>query len=321
MIQSGSIHPTLSTPHPPRQNALILIIPPSLSQVRTKSYMHAILRNAHQFRGKVVLDVGCGTGILSLFAAKAGAAHVYGIDMSAIATQAQTIVRDNGYEDRVTILQGKVEEVALPVERVDIIISEWMGYFLVYESMLDTVLWARDKWLAPGGLIFPDKASLHVCAIEDAEYKSEKITWWDSVYGFDMSCIGKMALSEPLVDCVDADQIATHAALLKTFDLKTMRKEDASFEASFALATARKDYVHAFVAYFDIEFADGHKPLVFSTGPRSRATHWKQTVFYLKETLVVHPNEVIKGVGGWVCVKRGGCGRGAMHMYWALFVR
>lgn len=45
------------------------------------------------------------------------------------------------------------------------------GYFLVYESMLDTVLWARDKWLAPHGLIFPDKASLHLVAIEDAEYK------------------------------------------------------------------------------------------------------------------------------------------------------
>lgn len=59
----------------------------------------------------------------------------------------------------------------MPVDTVDIIISEWMGYFLVYESMLDTVLWARDKWLAPGGLIFPDKASLHVVAIEDAEYK------------------------------------------------------------------------------------------------------------------------------------------------------
>lgn len=59
--------------------------------------MNAILRNAHQFKDKIVLDVGCGTGILSLFAAKAGARHVYGIDMSAIAEQAKTIVRDNGY--------------------------------------------------------------------------------------------------------------------------------------------------------------------------------------------------------------------------------
>ena len=52
---------------------------------------------------------------------------------------------------------GKIEEVTLPVEKVDIIISEWMGYCLLYESMLETVLFARDKWLAEGGLLFPDK--------------------------------------------------------------------------------------------------------------------------------------------------------------------
>ena len=46
-----------------------------------------------------------------------------------------------------------------------------MGYFLLYESMLDTVLFARDRWLAPGGALLPDKASLWLLAIEDAEYK------------------------------------------------------------------------------------------------------------------------------------------------------
>ena len=55
--------------------------------------------------------------------------------------------------------------------QVDVIISEWMGYALLYESMLDTVLFARDRWLAPGGVLLPDKASLWVTAIEDAEYK------------------------------------------------------------------------------------------------------------------------------------------------------
>lgn len=61
--------------------------------------------------------------------------------------------------------------MTLPVDKVDIIISEWMGYFLFYESMLDTVIYARDKWLAPGGIIMPDKATLSLCAIEDGEYK------------------------------------------------------------------------------------------------------------------------------------------------------
>ena len=62
-------------------------------------------------------------------------------------------------------------DLRLGAAQVDVIISEWMGYFLVYESMLDTVLFARDKWLAPGGALLPDRASLWVTAIEDAEYK------------------------------------------------------------------------------------------------------------------------------------------------------
>jgi protein arginine N-methyltransferase 1 len=64
---------------------------------------------------------------------------------------------------------------------VDIIISEWMGYFLLYESMLDTVIFARDKWLAPEGCILPDKCSLSICGIEDAEYRQDKIDFWDNV--------------------------------------------------------------------------------------------------------------------------------------------
>ena len=75
----------------------------------------------------------------------------------------------------ITLVKGKLEEAELPIQQFDIIISEWMGYFLLYESMLDTVLLARDKYLKPGGLIFPDHATLYLAAIEDQEYKEEKI--------------------------------------------------------------------------------------------------------------------------------------------------
>ena len=63
------------------------------------------------------------------------------------------------------MINGKVEEVELPVQKVDAIVSEWMGYFLIYESMLDTVLFARDKWLAPDGILLPDKATLFIAGI------------------------------------------------------------------------------------------------------------------------------------------------------------
>ena len=75
----------------------------------------------------------------------------------------------------ITLVKGKLEDSELPLQEFDIIISEWMGYFLLYESMLDTVLLARDKYLKKGGLIFPDTATLYLAAIEDQEYKEDKI--------------------------------------------------------------------------------------------------------------------------------------------------
>ena len=116
------------------------------------------------------------------FAARAGAKHVIGVDMSSIINKAKEIVEANGLSSKITLLQGKMEEVEMPQHvmpdgKVDIIISEWMGYFLLYESMLDTVLYARDRYLRQdgNGKIFPDRATIYMAAIEDGEYKDDKI--------------------------------------------------------------------------------------------------------------------------------------------------
>lgn len=263
--------------------------------VRTKTYQNVIYQNSFLFKNKVVLDVGAGTGILSLFCAKAGAKHVYAIECSHMADMAKEIVQTNGFSNVITVLKGKVEEIELPVPHVDIIISEWMGYFLLFENMLNTVLYARDKWLIKDGIILPDKASLYLTAIEDAEYKDDKIEFWNNVYGFDMSCIRKQAMTEPLVDTVDQNQIVTNSQLLKMMDISKMTPGDASFTAPFKLVAERDDYIHALVAYFDVSFTRCHKLMGFSTGPRSRATHWKQTVLYLEDVLTVCEGETVVG--------------------------
>lgn len=265
--------------------------------VRTKAYQNAIMQNKHLFKGKTVMDVGCGTGILCLFAAKAGAKKVIGVDCSSIAVQAKEIVRVNGFADTIEIVQGKVEEITLPdgIEKVDIIISEWMGYFLFYESMLDTVLVARDKWLREGGLLFPDKATLYVSALEDGEYKEEKISFWDNVYGFDFSCIKKLALIEPLVDTVEESALVANTAPLFSIDLNTVTKEELAFSAPFQIQFTRNDFCHAIVAYFDVSFTACHKKVTFSTGPRARYTHWKQTVFYTHDVIAVNEGEIMEG--------------------------
>ena len=251
-----------------------------------------------------------------MFAVKAGAKHVIGVDMSTIIVKAKEIVEANGMSDKITLLQGKMEEVELPFPEVDIIISEWMGYFLLYESMLDTVLWARDRYLRKDGkgLIFPDKATIFVAGIEDGQYKDEKIgcmfcvpsilwvrdtdldsTVWDNVYGFDYTPLKLTALTEPLVDTVDLKAVVTDPCAVITLDLYTCTTADLAFSLPFSLPIRRTDYIHALVAWFDIEFSACHKPVRFSTGPHTKYTHWKQTVFYLADVLTVEVGEQVQG--------------------------
>ena len=170
-----------------------------------------------------------------------------------------------------------------------------MGYFLIYESMLDTVIYARDKWLNTGGHLFPDRAQLFMVGIEDQEYRDEKINFWDNVYGFDMSPIKKLALLEPLVDTCDPKQIMTDSCKVLDIDLYTVTKPDLDFDSKWTLNFTRTDLCHAVVAYFDVQFTRSRNPIGFSTGPASRYTHWKQTVFYINEPVQAEANQSISG--------------------------
>ena len=118
---------------------------------------------------------------------------------------------------------------------------------------------------------------------------------WDEVYGFDMSCIRKVALTEPLVDTVDCNQVnfllyfplglkgmpskickfdfqvVTNSCLIKEIDIQTCTKEDIPFTSPFHLQIKRNDYMQALVTYFNIEFTKCHKRVGFSTAPEARS--------------------------------------------------
>ncbi|VDL95621.1 unnamed protein product [Schistocephalus solidus] len=116
--------------------------------IRTATYQKAILANASvDFAGKVVLDVGAGSGILSFFAIQAGAKRVYAVEASNMATHCNTLVQSNKLAGRIVVVSGKIEDIVLP-EPVDVIISEPMGYMLYNERMLESYVHAR-KFLAP----------------------------------------------------------------------------------------------------------------------------------------------------------------------------
>lgn len=110
-----------------------------------------------------------------------------------------------------------------------------------------------------------------------------------------MSCIKRIAMLEPLVDVVDQEQLVTDSCIIKDCEIESMSKSDATFQAPFRIQALRDDYIHALVAYFDISFSQCHKVMGFSTGPQYRATHWKQTVFYLEDTITICTGEVLEG--------------------------
>lgn len=110
-----------------------------------------------------------------------------------------------------------------------------------------------------------------------------------------MKCIQERALREPLVDIVPGEAINSSVCVFKEIDIKTITKAELNFVSDFELQIQRNDYAHAFVSYFDISFSACHKSVEFSTGPRDRPTHWKQSVFYLKNDLTVSVGDRIKG--------------------------
>ena len=254
-------------------------------KIRTGTYQSAIMQNPDVFKDKIVLDIGCGTGILSIFAAKAGAKQVFGIEFADI-----------------TIFKSKVEDVNLPVEKVDIIISEWMGYFLLYESMLDTVLYARDKWLNKDGYLLPDHATITLAGIEDMDYKSSKINFWDNVWGVDMSCFKNAVIGEPLVDVCPQRLINSSSCRILDIDLYTVKKEDLDFSSKYEITFTRdNDNFSGLVAWFDTGFTKLTNKFNLTTSPYHKSTHWSQTIFYTKNDLKVNKGDKVTGS---ICVKK-----------------
>ncbi|KAJ6713943.1 PROTEIN ARGININE N-METHYLTRANSFERASE 3-RELATED [Salix viminalis] len=292
-------------------------------KVRMSAYSQAILKNPSLMTGAVVMDVGCGTGILSLFAAKTGASRVIAIEasekMASVATQ---IAKENGlwrctegnnqYTGVMEVVQGMVEEIDKSIQiephSVDVLLSEWMGYCLLYETMLSSVLFARDKWLKPGGAILPDTASIYAAGFGRG---GTSIPFWEEVYGFNMSCVGKELVQDaakfPIVDVVDEKDLVTDAVLLQAFDLTTMKPDEVDFTASIELEpksirlankstelSSETTWCYGVVLWFDTGFTPRfckETTSLLSTSPYTPKTHWSQTIFTFNEPIAMAPGK------------------------------
>ncbi|KAM3860851.1 protein arginine N-methyltransferase 6 [Diretmus argenteus] len=273
--------------------------------VRTNTYRSGILRNSESIRGKVVLDVGAGTGVLSVFCVQAGARKVYAVEACSIADQAVKIVKQNHMEDRIQVIRGTVETVDLP-EMVEVIVSEWMGYALLHESMLNSVLYARDKWLKkPGGLILPSRAELFIAPVSDPVVE-DRLNFWCTVkdqYGVDMSCMSDFARrcimnSDIAVNSVTVEDVLSHPSRFAELDLHSVTPEELlrSVTGRFRCECFGSATVNALCVWFTVTFPCPDKPgLVLSTSPFMPETHWKQAVLYLDAPVDVVQDTEVEG--------------------------
>ena len=286
-------------------------------KARTGAYRDALTKNPTLINDANVLDVGCGTGILSMFAARdGGARNVVGVDGSyRIADVARMNVGANGLQDKIEIIEGKLEDMdSIRGAPFDVIVSEWMGYGLFFESMLDTVLYARDKYLKPDGALLPD-----VCCIKIAGFTklaTVDFDFWNDVYGFSMKEVAVQqldhALATAVVKHVEGEHIGTTETEILRLDLCKCSVKDTEFSAEFkldALEDATKDQsqmIYGIVLWFDTEFSSRfcrENPVILSTSPKEPKTHWVQTALHFPEPLVLD-NTSASGIKGRISMAK-----------------
>ncbi|KAB1209024.1 Protein arginine N-methyltransferase PRMT10 [Morella rubra] len=278
-------------------------------RVRMDAYFNSIFQNKHHFQGKTVLDVGTGSGILAIWSAQAGARKVYAVEATKMSEHASALVKANNLEDVVEVIEGSMEDITLP-EKVDVIISEWMGYFLLRESMFDSVICARDRWLKPTGVMYPSHARMWVAPIRSGltdqklnDYEETMDDWYNFMndtktnYGVDMSVLTKpfseeqkkYYLQTSLWSNLHPHQVIGTAAVVKEINCLTATVNEilevkSSFSSSITLENTR---LSGFGGWFDVHFRGrredpAQQEIELTTAPRpDNGTHWGQQVFLL----------------------------------------
>lgn len=270
--------------------------------VRTSTYQRAVLTNSDDFRDKVVLDVGAGSGILSFFSVQAGAKRVYAVEASSMALHAETLVCSNNLKDKIHVIAGKIEEIELP-EMVDVIISEPMGYMLYNERMLETYLHAK-KWLKPGGIMFPSRGDLHIAPFMDDSLfmeQTNKANFWVQTcfHGVDLSSMREAAMKEyfrqPIVDTFDM-RICMAKSVRHSVDFCQAQESDLHrIEVPLEFYVLETGTVHGLAFWFDVAFAGSSLTVWLSTSPTEALTHWYQVRCLLENPIFAKAGQLLTG--------------------------
>jgi SAM-dependent methyltransferase len=263
-------------------------------RVRTDAFRQAI--DAVIRPGDVVLDVGAGTGILSLFAARAGAARVYAVERTTVAVLARELAEANGAGDIVHVIQGDIMDVELP-EHVDVIVSEWLGGFGIDEGMLVPVIAARDRWLKPGGKMIPRSVIAWTELVDDRHLGETVGFLRDNPYDLRLDGLVEMTVNEIIYSgsyrhLAARDQRSDPAQLWTTeVELIPIEVAEAPHEAEAVLRVRNAGTANALALWFSADLAPG---ISLSVGPGDPPTHWGMTTAPLRWPVELEPGMEVR---------------------------
>jgi hypothetical protein len=278
-----------------------------LSDVRRTDAYLAAIRSAVR-PGDIVIDIGTGSGILAVAAAKAGADRVYAIEASDIAAVARRVFEDNGVADRVTLVEGWSSDVELP-ERANVLVTETLGVEPFEEDILGTVLDARRRLLVPGARLIPGSLRLAVqpLSIPDPQrwasrIDEEDVKAWRKRFGMDLQALRAARRRVPLHWPVDSRIVAEWEALtpptvLLGVDLET--HVSSSAEAEVRLRVSHSGVVDAILVSFGADLGPDQR---FVHVPRRGETSsWDASVWFLPDGLAVEAGGSLQ-IGYRFCV-------------------
>lgn len=226
--------------------------------------------------GDRVLDVGAGTGLLAMLAARAGASRVIAVESMPIVDAARRLVAHNGLADVVNVVHADVRE--LPPEPVDVIVSDCLGRFLVDDHMEGAML-AAARWLAPGGRVVPARVEL-VAAPVGIGWLAFVDTWRDRVEGLDLSPLAAAAEHGAHGVALTPEAVLAPPAAVGAW---TPPGPWPAFDAALHFTVARPGRLRGLAGWMRVELAPG---VVLDTAPGVES-HWHQLLFPVPPTDVV----------------------------------
>jgi len=275
--------------------------------VRTSTYRRAIVENESDFKGKTCMDIGAGSGILSFFAAQTGASTVYAVEASSMGEVIRELADANSFPgSTIKVVQKPLEKITqddVP-EKVDCLVSEPIGTFLFNERMIETYLCARDRFLKPGGKMFPNIGDLCIAPFSDTmlhwEQQNKNGFWKNtSFYGVDLTAALKRCTKEhfcqPIVDYINPDCLVAKWQATR-FDFATVSIESLqTINLPFDFEINQPCLIHGIAGWFDAIFEGSTSTVTLSTAPWCPGTHWYQIRFLLETPLAVNAGQHVVG--------------------------